>query len=250
MIRVHAMLGGLLLCATAAVAAQGISLESGSRRALLLELYTSQGCSSCPPADALLTGLIGDRRLWHELVPVAFHVDYWDYLGWHDRYASPAYSARQVAYRESGHLSTVYTPAFVLGGREWRGWQLHSSPASASATAGVLRAQADATTARVRYLPEPAGAGDLVAHFVRLGFDMETAVPRGENAGRRLREDFVVLAHSSRTMSGSPYGYAAELTLPQPTQAAPARRAVAVWVAARADDPSPLQAVGGWLAEP
>lgn len=249
MIRVHAMLGGLLLCATAAVAAQGISLESGSRRALLLELYTSQGCSSCPPADALLTSLIGDRRLWHELVPVAFHVDYWDYLGWHDRYASPAYSARQVAYRESGHLSTVYTPAFVLGGREWRGWQLHSSPASASATAGVLRAQADATTARVRYLPEPAGAGDLVAHFARLGFDMETAVPRGENAGRRLREDFVVLAHSSRTMSGSPYGYAAELTLPQPTHAAPARRAVAVWVA-RADDPTPLQAVGGWLAEP
>jgi hypothetical protein len=245
----RSMIACLLLCAGVAAAAGTISLESPKRRALLLELYTSQGCSSCPPADAWLSGLVTDPRLWRELVPVAFHVDYWDYLGWRDPHAAPAYSARQAAYREAGHLSTVYTPAFLLGGREWRGWLLRRTPQVPAVPAGVLRAQADAISARVSYVPVVAGNGDLIAHFARLGFDLETAVQRGENGGRRLREDFVVLAHGSEPMTTTAAGYAAELSLPAPTASGPARQAVVVWIA-RAGDPTPLQAAGGWLADP
>ncbi|MCB1738986.1 MAG: DUF1223 domain-containing protein, partial [Gammaproteobacteria bacterium] len=101
---------------------QSIHVNSGPRQVALLELFTSEGCSSCPPADRWLSGLIDDPRLWRELVPVAFHVDYWDYLGWPDRFASREFSRRQRDHARSGGLSQVYTPGVVLNGAEWRGW--------------------------------------------------------------------------------------------------------------------------------
>ncbi len=83
-----------------------------SARLVVLELFTSQGCSSCPPADALLTELTG-----HEgVLPLALHVDYWDYIGWADEFARPEHTRRQKAYARMAQAGSIYTPQIVIGG--------------------------------------------------------------------------------------------------------------------------------------
>src|SRR5437763_15009832 len=88
----------LTLASTLSVHAADRVLESGPQRAHLIELFTSQGCSSCPPAEAWLSKLKSEPRLWKEFVPIAFHVDYWDRLGWRDPFASKDWTARQYQY--------------------------------------------------------------------------------------------------------------------------------------------------------
>src|SRR5689334_18800483 len=102
------------------VRAAEVTFESGPARTHLIELYTSEGCSSCPPAEAWLSKLKDEPRLWRDFVPLAFHVDYWDRLGWRDPFASKEWTARQYAYSAGWKSESVYTPGFVLDGREWR----------------------------------------------------------------------------------------------------------------------------------
>jgi hypothetical protein len=240
-----------LLCLLLAPTLDAAPLQftSASERVTLLELYTSEGCSSCPPADRWLSGLRDDPRLWREVVPVAFHVDYWDAIGWPDRFASADHSERQRAYARSGHVGTVYTPGFVVDGREWRGWFSGGAPAiGAGASAGVLELEVDGVRVDARFTPQGDGAGPLELHVVRLGFGLVTEVAAGENAGRTLRHDFVVLDHRRAPLTGAGGVYRAQLDSPQPGFDAK-RYAVAAWVAVRGD-PAPLQAVGGWLTEP
>ena len=90
------------------------TFESPETQASLIELYTSEGCSSCPPAEARLTKLRDNPGLWSQFVPVAFHVDYWDKLGWPDRFASGVFTRRQYQYAARWGGSSVYTPEFVL----------------------------------------------------------------------------------------------------------------------------------------
>ena len=96
-------------------------LESRSESLKLIELYTSEGCSSCPPAEKWLSGFLKDPGLWTHRVPVAFHVDYWDRLGWKDKYASRENTLRQYRLRDEGALKSIYTPGFLVNGQEWRG---------------------------------------------------------------------------------------------------------------------------------
>ena len=98
--------------------AHAIDFESGEHKVSLLELYTSEGCSSCPPADRWLSDLKNHHQLWKNVVPVAFHVDYWDYIGWQDRFADGRYSQRQRDFAREQSLTTVYTPGFILNGKE------------------------------------------------------------------------------------------------------------------------------------
>src|SRR5437763_14288663 len=115
-------------------AADPVTFESGAKKVQLLELVTSEGCSSCPPAEASFSRLINDARLWREFVPVAFHVDYWDRLGWRDSFASAEWTKRQQIYAQNWKPQSVYTPAFVLNGRECE----NANVPSTSADAGVL----------------------------------------------------------------------------------------------------------------
>jgi len=91
-------------------------ISSGVTRVNLLELYTSEDCSSCPLADAWLSSLAQDPRLWAQLVLVAFHVDYWDDLGWRDPFDSPIYSERQQHIADRAGNGVIYMPEFVLDG--------------------------------------------------------------------------------------------------------------------------------------
>jgi hypothetical protein len=223
-----------------------LTLDSGADLVQLVELYTSEGCSSCPPADRWLADRKHSTGLWRRFVPVAFHVDYWDYIGWTDRFASPLYGLRQQRHVRAGGLGQVYTPAFVVHGEEWRGWFRHREIAAAEhdSPGPLVLEIIDRARARVTFRPRRPATVELYATVAVLGFDLFTEIEAGENRGRRLNHDFVVLGTREVPMPGEGGRYAADLELPEP--AAPAGRyAYVAWVSA-GDAPAPLQAVGGW----
>lgn len=247
MMATRALIFLLLILAGAGVAqAAPIELVSPARQVTLLELYTSEGCSSCPPADRWLSGFTGDARLWREIVPVAFHVDYWNSLGWRDRFSDAGYSARQQNYYRHRYVKGVYTPGFLTNGREWRnGFGIHRLPPPATGAAGVLRAVIDTDSARVEFVPATPQPSSLVLNVAFLGFQQTSAVAGGENRGKQLVHDFVVLAFRQVAQSGGDTRHRWTLdglSAMRPQQAG----GIALWVTA-GDDPTPLQATGGWL---
>jgi hypothetical protein len=217
------------------------TLRSGPQRVSLLEVYTSEGCSSCPPAEAWLGGFQGDRRLWKEIVPVAFHVDYWDGLGWKDRFAKQEYTSRQREYSTAWGTSSVYTPGFVLDGQEWKGWFEHNPlPEPGDRSAGSLEVMIEGQTARITF-SQYSGSKDVEAHVVPLAMDVSSEVRSGENRGRKLTHSFVALDLVSRKLSDK----RGVLTVDLPFDYARAQ-SVAVWVTASGSI-TPLQVVGGYL---
>jgi hypothetical protein len=216
-----------------------LHLASGARQVSLLELYTSQGCSSCPPAERWLNGWIGDDRLWREVVPIALHVDYWDHLGWRDAFASPANGERQRAHVRAGRARTVYTPGVFLNGREWRGWTLRLPPRAAVAEPGSLEASVDGGRVAVAF---PRADQPLDLHVAVLGFGIDTPVTAGENRNHTLHQEFVALA---RAVHRSPDGRW-DVPLPVVDRAGTKRLGIALWVSP-AGAARPLQATGGWL---
>ena len=236
----------LLLLAAFATAAETLVLNSPRQRAMLVELYTSEGCSSCPKADHWLSELKQDERLWKSVIPVAFHVDYWDGLGWKDRFASPRYSARQRNYARSGLVSTVYTPGFVVNGEEWRGW--FGRPVLENADEleiGTLRLSLDNGVVSARFAPDFGIHGPLILHLAVTGFELSTEVASGENRGRQLNHDFVALGYERVQMQVDDGGFQGELALPE-TRINADRQALTAWVT-MGNDPRPLQSVGGWI---
>ena len=241
-----AFLASLLVVGLAPAVAQSVQLESPGPRVSLLELYTSEGCSSCPPADRWISTLRDDPRLWREVVPVAFHVDYWDYIGWNDRFASSIYSDRQREYALRRHVSTVYTPGFVLAGKEWRSWFVRPTlRLDTREHAGRLRLSVDGQQGAIEFTPPATASAQLEAHVAILGFDLQTHVKAGENHGRTLEHDFVVLGYRSVETTRQASAHVASFPLPSP-KVASQRRAIAAWMGAPGD-PRPIQAVGGWL---
>lgn len=232
----------LLVLATAFSARAGeIVFESKPARTHLIELYTSQGCSSCLPAEEWMSGLKNQPRLWQDIVPVAFHVDYWDHLGWKDPFASKIWTERQADYSVRWKKESVYTPAFVLDGKEWQYGKL---PEASTETPGVLKIAIDGerVTASFKASPTPAARYDI--HIARLGFSLSADVTAGENAGKKLSHDFVVLGLTNETLKAG----VKELRLPAWTQKSTVdpRTAIAAWIT-QAGQLEPIQAVGGWL---
>ena len=227
----------LFLMLTSLVTAGDIAIESPPTRAHLIELFTSEGCSSCPPADAWLRGLKSERGLWREFVPVAFHVNYWDHLGWPDRLASPRFTQRQRDYAALWRSHSVYTPGFVLDGREWKAREV---PRAAVEKAGVLRVRVAGDRASVSFPREGLAGRKISAHLVWLAGEVENDVKAGENRGRKLRHDFVALSIESQPIDAA--SGTATFTIRKPADA----KAVAAWIteSGRAE---PLQATGGAL---
>ena len=168
--------------------------RSGPARPQLVELYTSEGCSSCPPADRWLSRLPASAGL----VRLAFHVDYWDDLGWPDRYADPRYAQRQsIQAARDGH-ATVYTPEVVVDGREWRRWS-SGLPARAAAPAPIALALSIRSGDRLELALVSADGASLPAadvHFAVTEYGLSSAVRAGENRGKRLAHDHVVRAYA------------------------------------------------------
>ncbi len=242
--------GGLITLFAIGANAQSHPLvfQSGATQTALLELYTSEGCSSCPLAERWLTSLKESLRLWKEIVPVAFHVDYWDRLGWRDRWASPEFSDRQRAYAALWGSPSIYTPAFVLDGKEWLDWP-HSKdgPRSSGAGTGVLKVSSvDWAHWQVSFAPAGHSGGRYEAHGALLASDLTSDVKAGENQGRRLNHDFVVTALMKSGLEPGGNGVGGQIVLSQKAKDQGDHLAVAVWIT-RSGSLEPLQAVGGWL---
>ena len=159
---------------------------------VVVELFTSQGCSSCPPADQFL----GELAARTDVIALAFHVDYWDYIGWKDPYAMPAATARQRAYADTLGLHTVYTPQMVIDGRLDVVGSHRSGVEAAIGKATAQRKLALEITATAGHarVVVPAGKADERGEVLLVVFDSrrETPVKRGENAGRTLVEHNIV----------------------------------------------------------
>jgi hypothetical protein len=112
----------LLVIAPPAVIAASCNARSGPKTVALVELYTSEGCNSCPPADRWLSGLGAQGYGPDRVVPLALHVDYWDYIGWKDPYAKREFSQRQRKLTLLQRQALVYTPQVMLQGKDFRGW--------------------------------------------------------------------------------------------------------------------------------
>lgn len=185
-----------LLLASAPASAE-CSAQSGEQMVPLLELYTSEGCSSCPPADEWLSRLKGTNTV----VPLAFHVDYWDYIGWKDRFAKPEFSARQRQAAAVNGSTFVYTPQVMLNGHDYRGWR--DASGFEKAIAGIQQ------SARMQLglnliAPAPgklnlqawAQAGqtqkDADIYVAVYENNLKSRISAGENSGRELKHDYVV----------------------------------------------------------
>ena len=216
-----------------------VVFESKPTRTHLLELYTSEGCSSCLTAEAWMTSLKNDPRLWQDFVPVAFHVDYWDHLGWRDPFAAKQWTDRQTDYSLLWKTESVYTPAFALDGKEWH----QSALSAATEPAGALRVVLNGDRLTVTFKPAAGAARRYDLHVAQLGFSMTADVTAGENNGRKLSHDFVVLGLTTETMKGGTKEL--KLIAPSLKSNAEPRTALAVWVS-EAGKIEPIQAVGGW----
>lgn len=236
--------------------------SSGPEQVTLVELYTSEGCSSCPPADRWLSSFKNDSRLWSEVVPVAFHVDYWDYLGWSDVFADKQHSYRQRRHEREGNIRVVATPGFVVNGEGWRGWfgRPRPLPDNANGNAGLLNLSVTDDHFSADFTQRSEGhetpGGDLKLHLAWLGAGLVTQVRAGENAGEVLPHDFVLLASQDyRIRTDSKLTAAAKTPelavqwrgrLPaRPVQYQAQQLALVAWVT-REGSLKPLQSLGGW----
>ncbi|MGB9429580.1 MAG: DUF1223 domain-containing protein [Gammaproteobacteria bacterium] len=221
-------------------------ISSGVARVSLLELYTSEGCSSCPPADEWLSGLTRDQRLWTQLVPVAFHVDYWDNLGWHDPFDKHLYSERRQRMADRVGGGVIYTPEFALDGNPWASWfNLRSLHLPDATDAGLLKLIVNGARITASFVPVNADYKYLELHVAILAFGVNTKVGAGENAGRTLRQDFLVIGYEKHLLAAPTF--AAAMALPSSVKVQAARYALAAWVSLPGD-PASLQSTGGWLA--
>jgi hypothetical protein len=196
-----------ILAALAPRVGSGVAATSGSgERMAVVELFTSQGCSSCPPADRLLAKLAHDPKYQGKVIPLSFHVDYWNYIGWQDPFSSARWSERQKLYgARTFHSNRIFTPQVVVNGRTQCvgseegqvmgriGDALNQEPAGRVTLAlepltpdGHLRVKVGAKMARA------AGSGDLDLWVAVYESGLSTFVKEGENASRVLRNDRVV----------------------------------------------------------
>jgi hypothetical protein len=222
-----------------------VVFQSSENKTSLLELYTSEGCSSCPPAEAWLSRQKDADGLWKEFVPVAFHVDYWDDLGWRDRWATKLFSDRQRAHARAWGSGNIYTPEFVLNGQEWRGWTGRKPVTRSETKAGVLTVSLmESNRWQVSFAPAISG-GSYEVHAALLACGLSSDVKAGENSGRRLTHDFVVLTLVNERLEQRDKMFQGAFTVAPNRKPSGGRPALSVWVT-RTGQLESLQATGGW----
>jgi hypothetical protein len=205
---IAAMITAPMLTPASLVFAEACSKKSPAHTVALLELYTSEGCSSCPSADkfvsgmhlggggstvpASLTGLSLDQ-----VVPLSLHVDYWDYIGWKDSFGKHLFTERQNQLAKNAGSHTIYTPEIFVGGRELRDWQddlpttvkrVNARPAQANITIRMGKLSGGSVPVEVN-ANAPQGSKLYVALYQN---DLVTEVRTGENRGATLKHDYVV----------------------------------------------------------
>jgi len=203
---------------------------SGRQTTALVELYTSEGCNSCPPADRWLSTLTPGK-----VVPLSLHVDYWDYIGWKDPYAKREFSLRQRKLSLLQRMALVYTPQVLLQGRDFREWgtpafereveRINARPAAARIRLAIddLKKQGMTVEAEAQLLDQ-SQAKDAALFIAAYENRLQSKVTAGENRGELLRHDYVVLEWLEAP------GLAVRRALPLLPKAVPANSGVAAFV--------------------
>ena len=159
---------------------------TAGEKSVVVELYTSQGCSSCPPADALL----GEIASMDGVIAMSLHVDYWDYIGWKDDFADPAYSKRQKLYAHAAGAKSVYTPQMVIGGVDHlighKPMELANTIQRHKAVANQVAITAERSGDWVRIAAQSAQNTAMEVHLVGLSSKDVVSIKRGENAGKTI----------------------------------------------------------------
>lgn len=181
------------------------SAVSPAHTTALIELYTSEGCDSCPPADRWLSSLGPRGYAPSRVVPIALHVDYWDYIGWKDPFAKREFSARQRELADLRRATVIYTPQVIVQGQDFRRWsssaeldaalaKIEARPARAEirltlagAAAGAIEVELD-----VR-VPRPADRANAAVYLAAYESKLLSEVRAGENRGRTLAHDYVAM---------------------------------------------------------
>jgi hypothetical protein len=198
------LLAGALSIFVNPAQAAGCEAASGPATTVLVELYTSEGCSSCPPADRWLSGLGRSGQVPGRVVPLALHVDYWDYIGWKDPYAKREFSLRQRKLSQLQKMALVYTPQVVLQGRDFRGWgtpgfdaavaKIAAQPARANISLAVRQAAGRSLQVEAAAeILDAAQKADAALYLAAYENRLTSRVTAGENRGRTLAHDYVVL---------------------------------------------------------
>ena len=179
------------------------STYSGPHTTALVELYTSEGCDTCPPADHWLSSLFAQGFRPDQVVPLALHVDYWDYIGWKDPFAKGEFSVRQRKLAQMKRPVIVYTPQVLLQGQDFRSWssgefteqvmRINSRPARARIALAIRAVAPDAIHAELSaMLFDPAEQKNAAVYLAAYENKLASEVSAGENRGKRLEHDFVV----------------------------------------------------------
>lgn len=219
-----ALAGAALTVKTMMPPAQAAPISPSGRTPVLVELFTSEGCSSCPPADALLSQLVKTQPVaGAEVIALGEHVDYWNHGGWADRFSSPRFSARQNDYANAFHKDMVYTPQMIVDGRaQFVGSDEDAARAAIARAAQGSKARVSVTQAgetlavRVDHLPASAKSDPAEVVLAITEDGLSSSVGGGENAGRRLAHSAVVRQLTPLGMVSSGTFIAAPV-VPQPT---------------------------------
>lgn len=178
----------IFMSSLALMGALGASAAVAQDNKVVVELYTSQGCSSCPPADALLAQMV-ERD---DVIALALHVDYWDYLGWKDNFASPSFTARQHGYAQAAKAETVYTPQMVIAGQRHVIGSKAMAVMDAVAEQRAVASRVGLDIARndgklsIKANAKTADLGDMVVQVVRYHPEQSVGIQRGENRGKTI----------------------------------------------------------------
>ena len=229
------------------------SAKSAEKTVALIELYTSEGCDSCPPADRWLSSLGPKGFTADRVVPIALHVDYWDYIGWKDPYARQAHSARQRKMAKLARAAMVYTPQVLLQGQDFRAWheggnqaggnlgaferavaKINARPAKARISLSLDTRRKDAF--EVEAAAELADGSPNAAVALYLGAyenKLVSEVKAGENRGKSLPHDYVVLQWAG-PLEFKAGKLAERLVLPLLPKAVPGHSGVVAFVQNRA----------------
>lgn len=179
------------------LAEKTITVTSQPYQVPVVELYTSEGCNSCPPADQFLAELSRTPQDKLDALSLAFHVDYWNYLGWEDEFSSAQYTNRQRKLGRLNRQTTIYTPEFFVNGKETRGTKTiidRIRQANVNAAEVSLEMQIQPVTAGYRVVLRNKGTTNkpLEVHLVIFEDKLVNNIPRGENAGKVLKHERVV----------------------------------------------------------
>lgn len=218
-----ALLFSAALAGTALIGAGGSDTSAADRVPVVVELFTSEGCSSCPPADALLQKLDEQPYPATELIVLSEHVDYWNHIGWTDPYSSRSYSERQSAYGNRLHIDEVYTPQMIVDGtREFVGSNSQDAQKAISKAAGAPKLavriadaalDGDTVHAHIETGLLPAGTRSADVVLITALNHAESHVAAGENSGRRLTHVAVVRAFKKAGSIASGQSFSQEVTI-------------------------------------